>query len=139
MVAFTYARGAASIEGCSDSNAWRAENVWHVATSAERKLDAQLLAAHASDLESLASSLDPLIRNFTVASDCIPALETPRLACCDAETFWASFMVQWRIHFGPDADAPDFVCRPAWRYWRKGMTGFEAAKTLHYKVLACDI
>jgi len=69
----------------------------------------------------------------------IPVHENPHRACCDAETFWAGFMVQWRSRFGQEADTPDFVCRPAWQLWRKGMTGFEAAEILHRKVLACAL
>lgn len=68
-----------------------------------------------------------------------PVFERPRRACCDAETFWSGFMAQWRVRFGKDADTPDFVCRPAWASWRKGMTGFEAAETIYRRVLACEI
>lgn len=48
-------------------------------------------------------------------------------------------MARWRVRFGQDADTPDFVCRPAWTNWRKGMTGFEAAETIYRKVLACEL
>lgn len=48
-------------------------------------------------------------------------------------------MAQWRRRFGEEADTPDFVCAPAWRHWRKGMTGYEAAETCHKLVLACQI
>lgn len=62
-------------------------------------------------------------------AETIPFLERPRKACCDAETFWDGFMFQWRKRHGADALFPDFLCKAAWSYWRKGMTGFEAAET----------
>lgn len=68
-----------------------------------------------------------------------PIFENPHRACCDAETFWGGFMAQWRVRFGQEADTPDFVCRPAWQNWRKGMTGFEAAETIYRRVLACEL
>lgn len=66
----------------------------------------------------------------------VPFFERPRRACCDGETFWSSFMQQWRKRFGRDADTPDFVCRPAFGYWRRGLTGFEAAETCHRRLMA---
>lgn len=60
--------------------------------------------------------------------------------CCDFETFWTSFMAQWRARFTPDADTPDFVVLKARHYWKVyGMTGFEAAETVFRKVLNCEI
>lgn len=69
----------------------------------------------------------------------IPFFERPRRACCDAVTFWDAFMAQWRKRFGEVADTPDFVCAPAWRHWRAGLTGYESAETCHKLVLAGQI
>ena len=67
--------------------------------------------------------------------EALPVHENPPKACCHAETFWEGFMVQWRVRFGKDADTPDFICRPAFTYWRKGMTGFEAAETCYKRLM----
>lgn len=69
----------------------------------------------------------------------IPFFERPRHACCDAVTFWDAFMGQWRKRFGEVADAPDFVCASAWRFWRRCLTGHEAAETCRGLVLACRL
>ena len=45
-------------------------------------------------------------------------------------------MAQWRRRFGDEADTPDFVCGPAWRNWRNGFTGYEAAEISYKLVMA---
>ena len=49
-------------------------------------------------------------------------------------------MHQWRFRFTQDADTPDFIVSKAKGYWKNyGMTGFEAAETLRYKLLNGEI
>lgn len=66
----------------------------------------------------------------------IPFFENTRRACCDALTFWEAFIAQWRRRLGDMAETPDFVCRPEWRRWRAGLTGYESAETCHKLLLA---
>jgi hypothetical protein len=61
-------------------------------------------------------------------------------SCCDFITFWDAFMHQWRIRFTAEADTPDFIVAKAKVFWKTyGMTGFEAAETIHKKLQAGEI
>lgn len=49
-------------------------------------------------------------------------------------------MYQWRVRYTQDADTPDFIYTKAKHYWKVyGMTGFEAAETIHQKLQAGTI
>lgn len=49
-------------------------------------------------------------------------------------------MHQWRIRFTQDAETPDFIVAKSKVYWKNyGMTGFEAAETLRFKLLNGEI
>jgi len=43
-------------------------------------------------------------------------------------------MFQWRKRYTQEADTPDFIVSKAKHYWKVyGMSGFEAAETIHRK------
>lgn len=60
--------------------------------------------------------------------------------CCDFVTFWDAFMHQWRKLYTQKADTPDFIVSKARHYWKVyGMTGYEAAETIHRKLEAGEL
>lgn len=60
--------------------------------------------------------------------------------CCDFETFWEGSMFQWRKRYTADAIMPDFIVSKARTYWKTyGMSGFEAAETIHRKLKAGEL